>query len=405
MSADLDLVADDPDLRPLWDSLHRRLSSGAAAASINSVRVPDLSPGGIATLRAWLDNDASRAAARRTSVKQSPQGIIVPIRPLLTRLEMSDTELSAFVERATGRAITNQAATRREAADLRGQLWAYAESRLEGYPRLIAQLRAAGLSGDDDMHIRRLVDALAEALNWVEAIHGPLSLAKLAHDITGDPHYFDLKDTAGSRLVAGVAELHNQPTPVRPDLVRAFLASAGIIADRLSSTVLLHNVTAIGDGPIDRRLRESHNPVALTYLDLTNTPPVLGLQVLTIVENPSVLEAAMTANASHAFACTSGRLGHVDHALLQLAADQGLTLRYSGDLDAAGHEIARSVAEMYGAELVAMDRETAALAGATPARVVDPSHRGAPALVYQEHDIVLGQILQPPASCGDAGHG
>jgi uncharacterized protein (TIGR02679 family) len=393
----LDLIADDPDLQPLWNCLHERLSSGTTPAGISSVCVPDLSPGGIAALRAWLDHSTTGAASRRTAVKRTQRGVTVPIRPLLTKLGISETELGDFVERATGRPIANRAAARRRAAHLRDQLWAYAEARLESYPRLVAQLRTAGLSGDDDLQVRRLIDALAEALHWVSAHHGQVSLAKLAHDITGDPHYFDLKDIAGTRLVVGVAELHNQPPPVRPDLVRAFLAGAGIIADRLTSTVLLHNVAAIGDGPIDRRLRNSPNPVALTYLDLTDTPPSFGPQVLTVVENPSVLEAAMAANAGHAFACTSGRLGHVDHALLQLAADQGVALRYSGDLDTAGHEIAVSVAAMYGAELVAMDEQTAAHAAAAPPHVVDPARSQQPAVVYQEHDVVLSQLLEQPA--------
>ncbi|QNE18229.1 DUF2399 domain-containing protein [Kribbella qitaiheensis] len=396
MGVDLDLIASDPELRPLWDSLHERLSSGTAAAAISSVSIPDLSPGGVATLRAWLDTNTGRT--RHTAVKRTQRGVTVPVRNLLARLGVSSDELGAFLERATGQPLTNRAAVRRQAADLRGQLWTYADARLKGYPQLVNQLRAVGLSGDDDTSVRQLIDALAEALAWVSTKPGPISLAKLAHDITGDPHYFDLKDLAGSRLLAGVAELHNQPAPTRPHLVRAFLASAGIIADRLLSTVLLHNVVAVGDGPIDRRLRDSANPVALTYLDLTSTPPTFGPQVLTVVENPSVLEAAMAAGARHAFACTSGNLGHVDHALLQLAADQRLDLRYSGDLDSAGHEIARTVVNWYGASPVAMSDQTAARAAAWRP-VVDASHSaGATPTIYQEHDVVLRQILACPSA-------
>jgi hypothetical protein len=47
-----------------------------------------------------------------------------------------------------------------------------------------------------------------------------------------------------------------------------------VIADRLTATVLLYQVSAVGEGPIDRRLRDSETPVALTLLDLTLRPPL-----------------------------------------------------------------------------------------------------------------------------------
>ncbi|WP_243715214.1 DUF2399 domain-containing protein [Micromonospora sp. KC207] len=220
-------------------------------------------------------------------------------------------------------------------------------------------------------------------------------LAKLAHDTVGNPHYFDLDRLAGRRLVAAIAEHTGQPIPTRPDLVRALLAESGIVADRLSATVLLFNVHTTGDGPIDRRLRDSHTPVALTLLDLLDQPPTLDAQVLTVVENPSVLEVAYLTGSTQPLACTSGQLRAVDHTLFRLAVHHGVHLRYAGDIDHAGQHIAAIVADTYGAELIAMDAATALQAQQhPPAVMLAPAVLAAPLATYQEHDVVLHRILR-----------
>jgi hypothetical protein len=129
-----------------------------------------------------------------------------------------------------------------------------------------------------------------------------------------------------------------------------------------------------------------------------------------VVENPSVLEAALARGHTAPLACTSGQLRAVDHALLQLAVDQGVALRYAGDLDGPGLGIAHTVVRLYGATLVAMDLATLHGAGPQPSAVplgplptehLDPqlAHelRNVGRVVFQEHDAVLGRLL-PPAS-------
>ncbi|QID39823.1 DUF2399 domain-containing protein [Streptomyces albus] len=397
------MIADDPDLAPLWTAIHDRLCSGQTPESIAAVRVPELNPAGIATLRAWLDTTARRRSVR-SAVAVGPTGVRVPLRELLTVLGLTAAHLQPLVERAIGRTVQDRAADRRTAATLRQELWDYASGALPHLPTLVARMRTAGVTDDDATSIRRLIDALAAATSQLP--HTPaVSLAKLSHDCAGDPHYFDLDTTAGARLVAAVAELAGRPEPNRPDLVRALLADYGVIADRLSATVLLYQVQAVGDGPVDRRLREAATPVALTLLDLTHTPPTLAPQVLTVVENPSVLEAAMACDSPSPLACTSGQLSSVDHTLLQLAVDQGIHLRYSGDLDGSGLRIAEYVARTYGAELIAMDASTVQEAGPEPSSVplapaleageatVRDALRAGGRVVFQEHDAVLRQVL------------
>lgn len=404
MNVDLDQVTGDPELAPLWTALYERLCSGADPASIATIRAPGLTSAGVATLRSWLDNTTRRRRGT-SAVSTGSASATVPIRELLAVLGLGPDQLVVLAEQAVGHPVVNRAHAREQTSRQRQDLWAYAERELPKVPRLLARLRAAGVTDDEAAALRRLIPILATVLDRLPA-DPPISLAKLAHDCAGDPHYFDLTTRNGARLVSAVAELTSRPEATRPDIVRALLYDVGIIADRLSATVLLHRVRTIGDGPIDRRLRDSVYPVALTLLDLTRTPPTFTPgQILTVVENPSVLEAAMQTTNAGSLACTSGYLGSVDHALLQLAVDQNIPLRYAGDLDDQGLWIATYVARTYGAELIAMDASTVHDANATPSAVPlsplpDLPDAGLKTVLgthghvlFQEHDAVLHRLF------------
>ncbi|WP_432590512.1 DUF2399 domain-containing protein [Streptomyces sp. HD1123-B1] len=404
MTADRTVLAADPELTPLWQAIHDRLSAGTAPADIATITVPGLVPGAVAALRSWLDTPAQRRRGR-TCVPDTDRGVKVPLRPLLQALDLPIDDLQALVEDAVGRKIINRRHGRLAADERRQELAHYANARLPHLPRLRARL-TSGADQDAELETRRLIDALASLTRHLPHTP-PRTLAKLAHDHAGDPHYFDPATGPGQRLITAVAEMAGRPEPTRPDHIRALLADYGIIADRLSATILLHQVRALGDGPIDRRLNEATTPVALNLLDLTRTPPQLAPQTLTVVENPSVLEAAMECASPQPMACTSGQLRAVDHALLQLAADQGVGLRYAGDLDAAGIHIAATVQQTYGAELIAMDTDIVHAAGDLPSGVplgtlpssCDPAlaallyARGR--VLYQEHDAALTRLLAP----------
>jgi uncharacterized protein (TIGR02679 family) len=402
VTADLTRITQDPDLAPLWAAIHERLCAGHEPASLARVQVTGLSPAGIATLRSWLDTNTRRRRGT-SAIGNEPGGTSVPMRELLAVLGVGAGELTRLAENATGRPIVNRAAARRDAAQLRHELWGYAAEMLPALPGLVARLRTAGI-GECDIPARHLINALAKAVRRIPS-EPPISLAKLSHDCAGNPHFFDLDTIAGARLISAVAELTGQTEPSRPDLIRALLLGAGVIADRLTATVMLYQVVAVGEGPIDRRLRDSATPVALTLLDLTLHPPALANQILTVVENPSIIEAAIASDSRLPLACTSGQLSSVDHALLQLTVDQGIQLRYSGDLDDSGLRIAEYVKQSYGAELIAMDTATVSAAGPAPSAVpLNPVPQPADTklamalqisghVVFQENDAILDQLL------------
>ena len=377
--ADPALLAADPDLLPLWRAVHDRLCAGDRPERLNTVRVAGLQRPGVAALRTWLDATARRRHGR-SAVTVTADAVTVPIRELLTVLDVSADLLPALVELALGQPIINRSAAARAAAARREALWDYAAQRLPQTPLLVARMRAAGVT-DDDTPIRAIIDALAAVLPALP-MKDPLPLAKVAYDATGDPHFFDLDTLAGSRLVAAVAELIGKPEPTRPDYVRGLLAGTGVIPDRLSATVLFLNVKTCGDGPIDRRLQEATTPVALTLLDLQHIPPRLAPQTLTVVENPSVLEFAFLRGLDVPLVCTSGQLRAIDHAFFELANRCGVTLRYTGDRDPAGLQIERAVAMLHNVGILTADLTVTG----------ETVHRPDP-VIYQEDDAFLDAIF------------
>jgi uncharacterized protein (TIGR02679 family) len=404
MSVDLEALAADPDLHPVWREVHRRLCSGASPRELATVYVPHLSFAAVGTLRTWLDRTGRRRNGASAVRQDSTGRWRIPLRELWARLDLDDQGVIAMVESATGAPVVDGATLRRQAHQARADTWEYATARLARVPGLVARMRAAGV-GEDQDGVLDHIDALAAVVDELP-LDPPVSLPKLAHDTVGDPHYFDLDRLAGQRLVAAVEEVLGRDPVTLPHHARALLAAAGIIADRLSATVLLYQVRASGPSSLDARLREARVPVALTLLDLTADAPQLPAgELLTVVENPSVLEAVMAVGAPGAWACTSGDLRAVDHALLHLAVTCGARLRYAGDLDGKGVQIAAQVRSLYGAEIIAMSPETitASAQGYPRVRlrssqgevVTGRSRMGEPPVVYQEHDAVIEALLRP----------
>jgi len=398
------VLAEDADLMPLWQAVHRRLCAGDAPDRLATVKVDGMSSAGIAVLRGLLDTTTRRT--RGSSAVQSVGGVTrVPLREFLTTVGVAAAQLQLLVEVAVGRAVVNRAHERAAGTTARRALWATVETNLAAVPSLARRIRAAGVSEPDIPLIEAQSEQLGAALARIATLRAPASLAKLAHDCAGTPHAFDLGTLTGRRLVEAIAEVRAEAVPERPDAVRAMLARARVLADRLSTSVLLLNVWATGPGVVDQRLRLGGGPVPVTLYDLTVNPPILGSAPLLVVENPSVLEAAMAAGHTAPLACTSGHLGAVDHTFLQRAVECGVPLSYAGDIDRDGLIIARQVHQFYGAAIMGMDADIVRRAGrhasATPLGPlpdgVSPGLASALAVtrraVFQENDVVLDRLL------------
>ncbi|GAA0325209.1 hypothetical protein GCM10010302_75390 [Streptomyces polychromogenes] len=406
-----DLV--DPEIRPLWEAVAARLALGNDPASIHTVTVK-LSPTGEAMVHGWLRAGAG-ARGRRSEPRRTGGGTAVPVQRLLSVLGRTPTELHTLVQQA-GIAISDRQGPRLRAHELRSMIAEYTSRVLPDTPLLRKRLLSVGVT-DATVRERLLLTQALAIVRALAPLPRPVTIARLAHDTSGDPHLFDLTEGRhGDKLVLLTRDMLDAPEPQTPAQERVLLAHLGIIADRLSQTVLMLNVNATGDGPADRALRQAFadgRPVHLTLHDLTRHPPRFDASApWSVVENPSVVDEAMMRGMRTPVVCTSGTLTAVDHVLLALAHDQGVSLCYSGDIDAAGHSIARAVHTRYGARVQHMDPATlqhaATYVRQTPAQncpldvrpprsgTLPDDSGGLP--LYQEHPAVLNLLL---GSCHD----
>ncbi|WP_327170102.1 DUF2399 domain-containing protein [Streptomyces sp. NBC_01336] len=397
----------DPAIRPLWQSLADRLARGSDPTIIKTATV-HLTRDAQARIAGWL----AGPGGRRRPLRTNSSGTTIPVPRLLTALGYGPNDLRTLIENA-GIAIPDTAGTRTAAHLRRTAIDTYAAYHLPDAPLLNARLRSYGISEDTVKERRFLIDALAR-VRALLPLPRPLPLAILAERCAGSPHYFDLNDNGhGPLLILLARDLLHAGILDTPADERKLLARLGIVADRLSQTVLLFNVMATGDGPSDRALNlacQDRRPVHLTLHDLTVHPPALGTnQSLLVVENPSLIDEALERQVARPLACTRGNLSAVDHTLLALARDAGLAIEYAGDHDPWGRAIAETVRQRYQATLVAMDTAShraaveaepdwsrSARSRCEPADVEAlRDHGSIEARIYQENSALIDILLGP----------
>ncbi|MFE7606863.1 TIGR02679 family protein [Streptomyces celluloflavus] len=329
-----------PELRPLWRTVHDRLSSGRPVTRVR------LGP---------LDDAQREALADLLGLDRLPDA-----RPsvALARLEEAVTELCG---RTVREAVTelvgplgDRATERRRQGDERAGLWTWLDGHdtVRAQPALAdwaASCRAAGLVGGSPARTRALLtDALA-VLAALPAHAEPLPVFA-ARVVSGDSHALDDGTRLSSLVLRALATLHDTAPPQSAADRRALWARAGVADDELSATVLTAGLRPDGGGPLARVARVCADAGQAASLTLAQVRAPGGLRLATArsapvvhaVENPSVMALALRrfGPACPPLVCTSGWPNSAAVHLLRLLADHGAVLRYHGDFDGEGIRIA-----------------------------------------------------------------
>jgi uncharacterized protein (TIGR02679 family) len=331
-----------PELRPLWLTLHDRLSSGRPVARVR------VGP---------LDDAQREALADLLGLDRLPDA-----RPsvALARLEEAVTELCG---RTVREAVTelvgpldDRAGERRRRDDERAGLWAWLDGHatVRAQPALAdwtASCRAAGLVGGSPERTRCLLTDALTVLAALPARAEPLPVFA-ARVLRGDSHALDDGTRLSALVLRALAALHDSAPPRSAADRRALWTRAGVADDDLSATVLVAGLRPCGEGPLARVTRvcaEAGQGAALTLAQL-RAPGGFALSadpapVVHAVENPSVLALAVRrfGPACPPLVCTSGWPNSAAVHLLRLLADHGAALRYHGDFDGEGIRIAAYV--------------------------------------------------------------
>ncbi|MCE0540751.1 TIGR02679 family protein [Kineosporia rhizophila] len=332
--------AQAPSLRPLWQALHERLSSGQP---VSSVRIG----------KDWNENERT-AVADLLGLERVP----APGRSLaLSRIEaavaeIGGAELRVVVEQVVG-PIGDRRSERSQAQDERRQLWAQLRScpPVQAEPALlewVSYLQASGLVGGSVPATQALVSQALSVLDALPVEGLPLPI--LADRVLHDPHALDEGHRLATVVLRGLAYRYG------PELSsRGLWSRAGVDTDELSSTVLVAGLAARGGGSAPAVLRAAAaagEAAVLTLQQVRN----LGVAewdtgIVHVVENPSVMAAALRRFGTRcpALVCGSGWPSAAGVLLLRRMAASGLPIRYHGDFDGDGLRIAAHLVAKVGA--------------------------------------------------------
>ncbi|MDX2932780.1 TIGR02679 family protein [Streptomyces ipomoeae] len=328
-----------PELRPLWHTVHDRLSSGRPVTRVR------LGP---------LDDAQREALADLLGLDRLPD-----VRPsvALARLEEAVTELCGRTVRETVTELVgpldDRAGERRRQDGERAELWTWLDGHdiVRALPALadwVASCRATGLVDGSPERTRSLLTDALTVLAELPARAEPLPVFA-ARVLKGDSHALDDGTRLSTLVLRALATLHDTAPPQSAADRRALWARAGVADDDLSATVLVGGLRPSGDGPLARVARvcaEAGQAASLTLAQL-RAPGEFALDadpapVVHAVENPSVLALAVRRFGPDCppLVCTSGWPNSAAIHLLRLLADQGAVLRYHGDFDGEGIRIA-----------------------------------------------------------------
>lgn len=312
-------------------------------------------------------------------------------------------------------ALTGPVTLRAEAQDREARAWEEAYAPLGTLGAELAdwaeRIRKGGL-------VRRLartpeaagplVDAAVRALRSLPVVP-PTSRATFAARNLSGAHALDEGTPLAALVLSGLRSLTGFPDGAGAEWRREAWASAGLLKDDVSSTVLSLNLR--GTPSLDW-MADAGEPAVLTLRCLTRptqVPAVPTTGTVHICENPAVLSAAADTfgPACPPMVCLQGQPSAAALTLLRGLSAQGAGLLYHGDFDWGGVRIAtalrrsvpwlpwRYTAAHYRAAAARVGEAAPDLTGSPAATPWDPAlavalaERG----VRVEEEAVLGELL------------
>ncbi|GGT06507.1 TIGR02679 family protein [Streptomyces griseoviridis] len=387
-----------PELRPLWDTLHSRLSSGRPVTRVR------FGP---------LDDTQREALADLLGLDRLPDAR--PSVPL-TRLEDAVTEVSGRTVREVVTELVgplgDRAGERRRQKEERAELWTWlaVHETVRAQPVLsdwAATCRAAGVVAGSAEHTRTLLTDALKVLAELPGQAEPLPVFA-ARVLSGRAHALDDGTPLSALVLRALATVYDTVPPQSAAERRALWTRAGVADDELSATVLVGGLRPVGDGLLARLTTACTEAGQATSLTLAHvrypgefTLSEAPVPVVHVVENPSILALALRrfGPCCPPLVCTSGWPNSAAIQLLRLLADHGAALRYHGDFDGEGIRIAAYVLDKTSARpwrMTAAEYRAAVARnprGPQPGRITEAPWDLELAEVMAEHDTAVVEEL------------
>lgn len=288
------------------------------------------------------------------------------------RLSAAQAGLATVTEEITKAPLQDRAAAREQSAAVRALALARLDAALAGaglagapwVPAFVAGVQQAGLltrAGGE--YAARCADR-AGAVLTVLATHTNLSaplpglqdpgtvweLAELASQCTGTAHGLDEDELTSALVLRAAAAAFGEPVPDRATARRALWGRLGVATDALSGTVLTWRLRPPGSDAWSQMMRVRADLGLVTHLTVhelrgAGAAAVLASPgtVVSVCENPQVMQAAARATVPGVLLCLSGNPAHAGILALERLVSSQAAVRYHGDFDWLGMAIAGRV--------------------------------------------------------------
>lgn len=349
MTAQTETYLGEPRFTRLWQAA--RIAFERNGGLGGQARVTDLSVEEAAALNGLL---------RRRQPLRAGANLRLPLVLLDETLREFTCPLEDVLVQFGGR-LANRPAQRAAAAAREEDLWRDLIERAHRSPPLLAAVddfRSSGLlkrlAQGDELQLGVQTLSVLESLLGSEP--ATIDLAVLAARLCGDAKALNDGKPLATLVLRALALSDDVPTAANSIERRALWERHGVVCDPLSSHVLCLNLPLAADGPVGVAAAvhcDAGEPLRLTLRALRRFPPRLDAPVtIYVCENPTVVSAAAEALGERCapLVCTDGRPVVAVTCLLEHAAEQGCTLRYHGDFDWPGIELATDALRRHHAE-------------------------------------------------------
>lgn len=341
-----------PERAWILERLQKRVERGEPLTGVVTLRDPS------ATQREALDRLLGRAPSRGGALQLALADLLAVLR----HGGLCD-DLREASEALLG-PLRDLRAERAARAAAWAQVFAAAAAALAGRPALcgwLLELQQTGL-------LRRLAGPAAEdgqallqrALRVLDQLPAAdVLLPELAAVVDGDAHALDMDAPLGRLAVRGAAALSGVAEWRDSEGWRRAWDSVGVRCDEVSSAVKVLNLRPQGESLLERTLREharEGRPCVVTLQQLRAEPlcfaaPAAAPLEVFVCENPAILQAAAARLGARCrpLLCLDGRPRTATHELLAALRGAAVVLRYHGDFDWWGVQIANQVMLRHGA--------------------------------------------------------
>lgn len=323
------------ELMPLWQELHRRLSTGRPVDRLRVGPLGDTERSAVADL---LGLDRLPSAQPTLRLRRLDDVVN----------EITGGDARALVESLLG-PVGDCSADRMRDRTERDRLWRW----LAEHPVVIERaalgawvtgVRAAGLLGGSVAATRgQLAQALAVVAELpADGLPRPTFAARVLHD----PHALDDGRPLAGMVLRAVSCLVGLEVAGGAEARRRLWDAVGVADDALSSTVLAAGLRPDGAGLVSALLKRCSDAGQAAVLSLAQLRTAESLNPghghVWVVENPSVLAEALRRFGAGCppLVCVSGWPSSAALRLLRLLTAAGATVHYHGDFDGDGLRIA-----------------------------------------------------------------